>query len=194
MFSDQDKSKLLALIERASAAGGTTLLAIDGLGGSGKSTLASQVLESLQAAAIVGVDDFYRPMSANQRAELGPKEGYDGYFEWERLRDAVLVPLSQGRRVRYRRYDWITHRLAEWREVEPGRVVIVEGVYSTRPELRPYFDVKVYVDTPRERRLARMLDRGYEDTLWVEHWMAAEEWYLEHERPWEHADLVLGGG
>ena len=194
MFQTRDKAKVLALIQRATAASLTTLIAIDGLGGAGKSTLAAQVREALEDAAVVGVDDFYRPIAATERARLGPKEGYDRYFDWERLRDEVLVPLSRESRARYRRYDWATNRLAEWHEVEPGSVVIVEGVYSTRPELRPYFGATVYVDTPRAQRLARMLDRGYENLLWAEHWMAAEDWYVNHVRPFESVDVVVQGG
>ena len=174
-------------------AGRTTLVAIDGLGGAGKSTLARQVATALQVAATVGVDDFYRPMPAAERATLGSKDGYDRYFEWERLREDVLVPLIRESHARYRRYDWVNNGLAEWHEVEPGSVVIVEGVYSTRPELRPYFSVTVYVDTPRDQRIARMLNRGYEDLSWVEHWMSAEDWYVEHVRPAEHVDLVVDG-
>ena len=184
---------MLALVRRASATGRTTLVAIDGLGGAGKSTLAAEVSEAIEDVAIVGVDDFYRPMADAERAQLGPKEGYDRYFDWERLRDAVLVPLSAESRSRHRRYDWATGKLDEWHEVEPGGIVIVEGVYSTRPELRPYFGITIYVDTPREQQLGRMLTRMYEDISWVENWMAAEDWYLEQMRPKEHVDLVVDG-
>ena len=187
------KMKVLALVEAASVPGRTTLVAIDGFGGAGKSTLAAQLVRELTDPAIVGVDDFYRPLAAAERAELGPKDGYNRYFDWERLRRAVLAPLRREVRARYRRYDWATNRLAEWHEVNPGRVVFVEGVYSTRPELRHYYAVTVYVDTPREQRLARMLDRAYENVSWVERWMAAEDWYEEHERPKEHVDLVVNG-
>jgi uridine kinase len=187
------ETKVIDLVARATALGETTLVAIDGLGGAGKSTLAAQLLVYLKDAAIVDVDDFYRPMAAAERAELGPRDGYDGYFDWTRLRDDVLAPLTRGSRARYRRYDWATDALADWREVEAGGVVLVEGVYSTRPQLRPYYSSTVYVDTPRPVRLARMLDRGYENLSWVQRWMAAEDWYLEHERPREHVDLVVGG-
>ena len=109
---------------------------------------------ALQDAAVVGLDGFYRPLAAEERAALGPKESYDRYLDWERLLRDVLVPLSRHSRARYRRYDWVTNALAEWHEIEPRGVVIVEGVYSTRPELRPYFSVMVYVDAPRKVRLA----------------------------------------
>jgi uridine kinase len=139
------------------------------------------------------LDGFYPPLAAEEWAILGPEESYDRYFDWERLLRDVLVPLSRQSSGRYRRHDWAANRLAEWHEVEPRGAVIVEGVYSTRPELRPYFSVTVYVDAPREVRLARLLDRGYPDVSWVEHWMAGEDWYVEHVHPAGQAALVVDG-
>lgn len=194
MFSSRDVAKVLSLIDDATVASRTTLVAVDGLGGAGKSTLAAQLLEAVDGSAMVSVDDFYRPVTAAERADLSPEGGYDRYFDWRRLRDSVLEPLGRGLSARHRRYDWATNGPAEWLEVEASRAAIVEGVYSTRRELRPYFGVTVYVDTSRERRLDRMSRRGYDDLSWVEHWMAVEDWYEENERPGEHVDLVLHGG
>ena len=191
MFNQLEEKKVLALVEKASAPGRTTLVAIDGLTCAGKSTLAGQVAGALQDAAVVDVDDFYRRLSAEERALLGPKQSYDRYFDWERLIQDVLVPLSRRSPARYRRYDWNTGSFAEWRQIEPRSVVIVEGVYTTRPELRPYFSVMVYVDAPRDVRLARLLDRGYPDVSWVDHWMAAEDWYVENMHPAKQVALVV---
>ena len=194
MFSETDLSKVLSLVEAASVAGRTTLVAIDGPGGAGKSTLAEQLRKAIEPSVIVHVDDFYIPASAAKRSKLSPEEGYNHYFDWKRLRDDVLMPLAKELRARYRRHDWVTDRLAESHVVEPGGLVVVEGVFSTRPELRSDFGVTVYVDTPRDQRLARMLGRQYEDMSWLEDWMAAEDWYEEHERPRKHVDLALRGG
>ena len=193
MFHQLETNKILALVKKASVPGRTTLMAIDGLTCAGKSTLVGQVTDALQDAAVVGVDDFYRPLAAEERAILGPKESYDRYFYWEQLLWNVLVPLSKHSRARYRRYDWVSNGPSEWHEIEPRRVVIIDGVYSTRPELRPYFSVMVYVDTPREVRLARLLDRGYPDMSWVDHWMAVEDWYVERMHPTKQVSLVVHG-
>ena len=193
MFQQLEEKRILALVNEASAPGRTTLVAIDGLTCAGKSTLAGQLAGALEDATVVALDAFYRPLAAEERALLGPKESYDRYFDWRRLLHDVLVPLSRDSRARYRRLDWVTGGLAEWQEIEPRGVVIVEGVYSIRPELRPYFGVMVYVDAPREVRLARLLDRDYPDVSWVDHWMAGEDWYLEHMRPAGQAALVVHG-
>ena len=193
MFSRSDLHKVLDLIDRRSSADRTLLVAIDGLGGAGKSTLAVELSAELPAASIVEVDHFYRPMTDAERKKLSPREGYEDYFDWKRMFDEVLEPLSEQRLSRYRRYDWSTNSLAEWRETRPAGAVIIEGVYSTRPEFRPLLGVTVYVNAPREQRLARMIARRYENMEWLEHWMAAEDWYIENVRPADHADLVVDG-
>ena len=193
MYSRTDIHSVLHLIDRRSRIGGPLLIAVDGLGGAGKSTLAAQLSAALPRSSIVEVDDFYRPMTAEDRADLGPREGYERYFDWVRLLDEAIEPLRKQRRARFRRYDWEMNSLGEWCEVAPSDVVIVEGVYSTRPELRPLFGVTVYVDTPRVQRAARMTARGYDNLDWLDHWMAAEDWYVRHHRPAERADLVIDG-
>ena len=193
MFHQLEVNKILALIADAALLGRTTMVAIDGLTCAGKSTLAGQVAGALGDATVVSLDDFYRPAGAKERAILGPRESYDRYFDWKRLLGDVLTPLSSQSRARYRRHDWVNDRLAEWHEVVPRKVVVVEGVYSTRPELRPHFGVLVYVDAPREVRLARLLARGYPDMSWADHWMAGEDWYVKHVRPTLHVALVVDG-
>ena len=193
MYSRTEIDKVLHLIDLRPRDGGPLLIAVDGLGGAGKSTLAAQLSAALPGSSIVEVDDFYSPMTAEERARLGPREGYERYFDWARLLDEAIEPLRGRRRARFRRYDWEMNSLGEWREVAPGGVVIVEGVYSTRAELRPLFGVTVYVDTPREQRAARMTARGYDNLDWLDHWMAAEDWYVRHHRPAEGADLVIDG-
>ena len=193
MYSRTEIDRVLHLIDLRPRDGGPLLIAVDGLGGAGKSTLAAQFSAALPGSSVVEVDDFYRPMTAEDRARLGPREGYERYFDWARLLEEAIKPLRGRRRARFRRYDWEMNSLGEWREVAPGGVVIVEGVYSTRAEFRPLFGVTVYVDTPREQRAARMVARGYDNLDWLDHWMAAEDWYVRHHSPAECADLVVDG-
>lgn len=198
-FSDHDVTRIHDMVTAASVASRTTLVAIDGLGGAGKSTLAARLQAGLQESIIISVDDFYFSMARADGTSLDPEQDYERHFDWKRLRDHVLAPLCDGLRASYELANWVDNwtaqnLLAVRRLVEPVEVVLVDGVYSTRPELRPYFGVTVYVDTPRDLRLARMSERGYEDMSWMERWMAAEDYYEEHERPREHVDVVLQGG
>ncbi|MFD0581200.1 uridine kinase family protein [Dactylosporangium darangshiense] len=172
---------------------GATIVAIDGAGGSGKTTVAAAVAALLDGATIVHGDDFYRPMPEPERERLSAEEGYWRYFDWERLRDEVLAPLHAGRPARYRSYDWETGDLGPWHEIAAGTVVVVEGVYTARPELARYYGLTAYVDTPRETCLRRVRDRGENPPEWIARWRAAEDHYIRTTAPQTRADMVVRG-
>jgi uridine kinase len=139
---------------------------------------------------VVEFDDFYRPSAERTAsAEIG------GSFDWRRLRDQVLAPLSEDEPGRYQRYDWPSDALAEWHSVPVGGIVVVEGNYTTRRELFPVYDFTMWVDAPRELRLERGVRRGGPDTRerWLTEWMPEEDRYVAAERPAERVDLVLDG-
>jgi uridine kinase len=81
------------------------------------------------------------------------------------------------------------------REVEPKGVVIVEGVYTSRLELAPFYDVLIWIECPREVRLARGVARDGEGarSRWEQDWMPPEDRYLQEQNPRERADVVVDG-
>ncbi|MFE4518622.1 hypothetical protein ACFRMQ_31080 [Kitasatospora sp. NPDC056783] len=181
------------LLQLSQIQGTTRIVAIDGTGGSGKTTLAAAVAGHLDGAVIVHVDDFYRPMPDPERELLDAEQGYHRYFDWERLRDQVLIPLRDDQAARYQIYDWTTGQLGAWREIAPGTVVIVEGIYSARPELAPYYHFTAYVDTPRGVCLQRVRARGENSEEWIRRWRAAEDYYLHTTWPQTRAKLLVRG-
>ena len=182
------RDRLLGLRRRRA----TLLVGIDGCGGAGKSTLARALAGLVPAATVVELDDFYRP--SGERASRGDGE-VGGDFDWRRARNQVLVPLAGDRPARYQRYDWGEDRLAEWHEIQPGGVVILEGNYATRSDLCGFYDFTIWVEAPRDVRLARGLERGGENTLsrWLEDWMPEEDRYIAAEDPAGRVDLVVDG-
>lgn len=116
-------------------------------------------------------------------------------LDWyERMLEQVLIPLSRNDLARYQRYDWSERRLMDWKQVAPGGTVILEGVSSGREAFRPYLSYVIWVQTPRELRLERGVQRDGEAMReqWLQ-WMAAEDEYIERERPEQYADLVVSG-
>jgi uridine kinase len=174
------------------------VVALDGHSGAGKSTLAAAAAGPVDAA-IVHVDDFYRDMPEAERLDLTPVQGVDRYIDWERLRTRALLPLVQRERARYGCFDWVAGRgLTEPVTVAPRDIVVVEGVYSARPEFDDLLDLKVLVeaaDDSRDRRRqqrTRTVSRDDPDG-WDARWDAAERHYFHAIRSRESFDLVVRG-
>jgi uridine kinase len=168
------------------------LVAIDGHSAAGKSTLARSMAAALPDVQVVHVDDFYRPMDEAERLALRPDEGYDRYFDWQRLQLEVLAPLRAGSDTSYRRYEWDAGSLGGLAVVRAEGIVIVEGVYSFRPELRPLYDLSIFVATPPATRRMRQVTRSDSDA-WTSRCDAAERFYVATHRPEAAADLVVDG-
>jgi uridine kinase len=170
------------------------LVAIDGASAAGTTTLATAVGRRLGASVVAG-DDFYRDLPEQRRRALTPAEGVEQYFDWQRLRREALQPLRAGRTARYRPYDWrsgagVAQHVVE---VSPTPVVILDGVYSARPELHEEIDLAVLVETPPEERRRRLVARGHGNDGWWPRWNAAEALYYATVRPAGSFDLVVPG-
>ena len=169
------------------------VIAIEGRSASGKSTLGRQ-LAGRPDVALVEMDDFYRVDDQVARASYSPEDGVDRYFDWQRLRDEALVPLSEGRVATFRVYDWDNNADGDFKVVGPRPFVVIEGVYSARPDTRSIVDLVVMVDTPREVAAARQMGRGQSATQWIARWRAAENYYFDHVLDDAAIDLRVSGG
>ena len=181
-----------------SARQSTILVAVDGCGGAGKTLLATRLSRTLEAtdrrAQVIHFDDFHLPSAFRPAGEAREKPvGVD--FDWRRLCKQVLVPLRAERAAIYARYDWATDTLAERHTVSAGATVIVEGIYTSRRELAPLYDFRVWVDCPRDLRLRRGIERDGEESRarWERDWMPNEDRYVEEHRPNQTADLIVSG-
>jgi uridine kinase len=167
---------MLDLISATQTGRGFTLVGIGGHGGAGKSTLAAQI----PAAQVVGTDEFW--------------DGTE--FELSRLRRDVLEPLLDGVTARFWGYDWAAGRKAhDIRVVSPTGVIVIEGVCALHRMFREAYDVRVWVQAPRELRLERGVARDGESARrqWETVWMPSEERYVERDDPISCAHLVVDG-
>jgi uridine kinase len=170
----------LAEIRRVNAPPGmgTRIVAVDGPGGAGKTSLSEWLAFEL-GAQIVHTDDF--------ASWENPTDW------WPDLIEKVLEPLAAGSTTSYVPTRWGGPERQEV-TVEPRDFLILEGVTASREAFRPYLAYSIWIETPRELRLRRGIERNGEHTRaqWEE-WMAGEDRYVERERPAEHADRVLPG-
>lgn len=139
------------------------ILGVAGGSGSGKTTVVRSIVRELgdDAVCVIHHDSYYRDtshLSPESRAAIN-------YDHPDSLETELLVEhlkeLRAGRTVAVPMYDFAAHtRLPTREHVEPGRVIIVDGLLILwDPALRALMDIKVYVDTDADLRFIRRLER-----------------------------------
>ena len=167
------------------------LVSVDGHSAAGKSTVATTLASDFNAAVVAG-DHFYRVMSEPDRARLTPVEGADRYYDWQRMDAEALGPLADGLPATFRPYDWSTGELSEETyHIQPASVVIVEGLFVSRPELRHHYAVMILVVTDSSRRWQRQLARADATPEWLQRWDDAEQHHLAAVSPTQDFDVVV---
>jgi uridine kinase len=160
------------------SAGATTVVAVDGPSGSGKSTVAT-ALGAATGAPVIRMDDLY--------------PGWDGLEDAvPRVVEWILEPLAHGGQARFRRYDWVANRYAEWHDVPGHPLLIVEGVASASRACAPHLAGVIWVEAGRDERFRRGIERDGEAYLphW-ERWAVQEEAHFAAEGTRRRADVVL---
>ena len=170
---------------------GTLLVGVDGYRGSGKSSLVREMARREPDTLIIHMDGFFQP--TGQRPLDIPDGSYGVDYDWQRLRDQVLRPLSEGREAAYQLWNWEERRLGPFRTIPVGQTVIVEGLYTLRRELIGFYDLTVWMDCPEKTRLKRLLERNGAEfqAVWEKDWAPAEALYTNLDDPREGADLVI---
>jgi uridine kinase len=201
------------LEELVGAVAGITLghplrVAVDGVGASGKSVLADELaarLEGMGRTVVrASIDGFHRPREHRYSRGSTSPEGYlDDSFDYDAVRSCLLVPLGPGGALEYRTavFDFRSESkvAAETRTAPRDAVLLFDGVFLLREELRPYWDFGVFVDAGFDVTLARALVRdlslfGSEQAVrerYESRYIPGERLYLERHRPREHADVVV---
>ena len=168
--------------------GDNAIIAIEGGSASGKSTL-SDILSEVYGCTVFHMDDFFlRPeqRTPERLSEVG------GNIDKERFMSEVLTPLKNGKTVRYRPFDCSSQSLGEEITVTPGRLTVIEGVYSMHPEFSHYFDLAVFLDISPEEQRKRILLRNspqFAQRFFGE-WIPLENIYFEKTEIKKRADLI----
>jgi uridine kinase len=184
---------MLAAIDRLLSIRTTPLvIALDGRSGAGKSTLARSIAQAVGGANI-NVDDFSTgEVKGDPRAiEAIVADAID----WRRLRAEALEPLLAGRSAAWHPFDFAARKGLDTRVVTcaPASVIILDGLYSARPELADLIGLRVLVESPAQIRAQRLVARegaGFM-RIWQSIWDAREEYYFSVLRPRESFDLIV---
>lgn len=139
------------------------VIGIAGGSGSGKTTVAQEILNRVGADRIAYLphDAYYKDLSGlppAQKAEVN--FDHPNSLETELLIKHV-TQLRAGKSVELPVYDFSNHsRTTKTIPIAPQRVIVVEGILIfAEPDLRPLFDIKIFVDTDSDLRFMRRLQR-----------------------------------
>jgi uridine kinase len=143
-------------------------VAIDGVDAAGKTTLADELAEHLSRAEHqvirASVDGFHNPRAVRyQRGADSPEGYYRDSFDHDALLNLLLLPLGEGGSLRFHRavFDFrVDAEISVSEEVaDPNAILLFDGVFLLRPELREYWDFSIYVKASFDVTLGRVLVR-----------------------------------
>lgn len=131
------------------------------------------------------MDDFYDPATSSP--------------DRKRLLNQVIERLNNEKTAKYQIYDWREGKLLDWVEIEPGGIVVIEGVFAIHQDLASNYDIKIWVDCPPDLGFMRGIERDkmgddVDNTdKWISEWMPLEKDYVESQNPKQYADYVIDG-
>ncbi len=183
-------------------------VAIDGVDAAGKTTLADALVAPLERrgrrVVRASIDGFHRPARVRHaRGRESPAGYYRDSFDLEGLRQALLAPLGPGGSLRFRRRIFDFRRdapVASPLELADRRTVLVfDGVFLLRPELRGYWDFSIFVRADFAVTVARAEARDRElfggaagvRRLYASRYVPGQELYLAEAEPERHASMVV---
>ena len=140
-----------------------TVIGVAGGTGSGKSTLVKRLQEAFEGDDVVTLcHDYYYKAHPELTYEERTKLNYDHpqAFDTQMLVDHIKA-LKENVPIEHPVYSFVEHnRMTETVSVKPSKVIIVDGILIfENKELRDLMDIKVYVDTDADIRLARRILR-----------------------------------
>ena len=181
------------------------IIGISGGTGSGKTTVARRILEDVNVAEVIYLqqDSYYRnlgdmPLELRHQINFDHPDALDNELFVNHIK-----ALRAGESIDMPVYDFTTHtRRNDTIHIEPKPILIVEGILIfVDPVLRELMEIKIFVDTPDDVRFIRRLRRDVN-----ERGRSAESvinQYLETVRPMHqqfvepskrHADVIIPEG
>jgi uridine kinase len=180
---------------------GTTRVGIDGVDGAGKTMLADELAAVLAPSGRpviqATVDGFHHPRSVRYRRGRDSPEGfYRESYDYAALAAALLDPLSPGGDGRYRReifdVDADCAVSAPLERAGAGSILLFDGIFLHRPELRAYWDFSIFlrVEWTRNHRAGAQGGAKPHDPH-QRRYADGQALCFRECRPWESASLVI---
>lgn len=187
---------------------GRIILAVDGIDGAGKTIfgdgLADVFAEDGAAVFRASIDGFHRPRSERyERGRDSPEGYYLDSYDYATFRRVLVDPFRDGRQTAattgFQLAVWDVVRdapvEARWVTGPEDAVLIVDGIFLNRPELRGLWDWSVWLDVPVDVAYGRMALRDGSDPDAAapgnRRYRLGQDLYERDARPRERADAIV---
>lgn len=185
---------------------GRVMIAVDGEDGAGKTrfadNLAAVFREDGSAVFRASMDDFHRPRAERYaRGRTSPEGFYRDSYDEATFRRVLIDPFRSGATpdagFQLAAFDLVRDepRPAEWVTAPRDAVLIVDGMFLHRPELRGIWHWSIWLDAPLDVRYARMAERdGTDPDPAAEsnrRYREGQELYLKDARPRSAASVIV---
>ena len=182
-----------------------TVIGVAGGTGSGKSTLVKRLQEAFAGDDVATLcHDYYYKAHPELTYEQRTKLNYDHpqAFDTDMMVEHVRA-LKNNVPIEHPVYSFVDHdRMAERVSVKPSRVLIIDGILIfENKELRDLMDIKVFVDTDADVRLARRILRDVRDrgrtmeSVIAQYCQTVKPMHEEFVEPSKrHADVIIPEG
>lgn len=177
---------------------------IDGVDGAGKSVFGDELAQVLSQAGRnvirASVDGFHNPRTIRYRQGRHSPQGYfEDSYNYPRLKTLLLDPLSPGGTCRYRTaaFDHRTDQAvcAPEAQAQAGDILVFDGIFLHRPELREYWDFSVFLQIGATLSMARCAKRDGTSPDPLDHanrrYIEGQQRYMDSCAPKQHATIVI---
>ncbi|KAG6407405.1 hypothetical protein SASPL_130396 [Salvia splendens] len=140
------------------------VIGVAGGAASGKTTVCDMIIEQLrdQRVVLVNQDSFYHNLKPDEHKNVHAYNfDHPDAFDTEQLL-SIMEKLKHGQAVDIPRYDFKSYKndVSPARRVNPSDVIILEGILIFHdPRVRDFMNMKIFVDTDADVRLARRIRR-----------------------------------
>jgi len=144
---------------------GRTIVAVDGIGGSGTAEFADGLAEVFReqgrAAFRASIDDFHRPRTERyRRGDSDPHGFYEDSFDYSLFRRVLIEPYRLGGSAGFQLVGFDERRdqtaQSAWVTAPRDAVLIVDGVFLNRDELRGLWHYSIRLDVPYSEAYRRL--------------------------------------
>jgi uridine kinase len=184
----------------------SVIVGISGVECAGKSTMAAALRDALNrrgcAAMVASIDDFLNPKSIRHDGTDLAACYYEKTFRTADLRDQLITPVREtGRLANFvDLHDYDSDEILRTRFDRTVDVLIIDGVFLFRHDLREVFDLKIWLEISFEHAIERAQKRqidlarygpGRIVERYVDRYFPAQRRHLECDRPRDVADLLI---